>query len=329
MTVLALSLDTGDVILNPYPLTGPVGLSLGLMPWLVSGAHAGPAPSPFDYRPFVTQLLDSGATVTALPPSDPGRAGQGRRAAPARLPVAAARRGVVDARARRVRAAAASTAQRRCCSMSIRSAISPAWCCAARRAQASPRCRSATSISRTTRRPSSSRRNSAGSARASRRAAVARTAGAARARRDRCRAMRRASSPPGLRAEAEPSDSGRLRLKRDPELLHHGGFAIAASELDQLYQSFPGYLDAACFVLPDPIIGDRIFAAVVPKAERADLARGAAPLSGRAAGRALQIPRPAAGGEADPARCRRPRAARADLAAGVVSTPPASPRRRS
>ena len=40
--------------------------------------------------------------------------------------------------------------------------------------------------------------------------------------------------------------------------------AIAASELDGLYQAFPGFLDAACFVLPDPIVGDRIFAAVAP-----------------------------------------------------------------
>ena len=33
MTVLALALDRKDVILNPYPLTGPAGLALGLMPW--------------------------------------------------------------------------------------------------------------------------------------------------------------------------------------------------------------------------------------------------------------------------------------------------------
>jgi mycobactin salicyl-AMP ligase len=29
LTVLALSRDRGDVILNPYPCTGPAGLSLG------------------------------------------------------------------------------------------------------------------------------------------------------------------------------------------------------------------------------------------------------------------------------------------------------------
>jgi non-ribosomal peptide synthetase component E (peptide arylation enzyme) len=63
-----------------------------------------------------------------------------------------------------------------------------------------------------------------------------------------------------LRAN-ECSDK-RLGLARDPELLQHGGFAIAVSELDALYQGFPGFLDAACFVLPDPIVGDRIFAAV-------------------------------------------------------------------
>jgi mycobactin salicyl-AMP ligase len=48
-----------------------------------------------------------------------------------------------------------------------------------------------------------------------------------------------------------------------------GGFTIAAHELDELYQSFPFYLDAACFVLPDPIVGDRIFGAVVPKPSEA------------------------------------------------------------
>ena len=53
MTVLALDLDTRDVILNPYPLTGPAGLSLGLTPWLVSGATL-VQHHPFDYDAFVT-----------------------------------------------------------------------------------------------------------------------------------------------------------------------------------------------------------------------------------------------------------------------------------
>jgi mycobactin salicyl-AMP ligase len=67
----------------------------------------------------------------------------------------------------------------------------------------------------------------------------------------------------GLRGVVESGNA--LKIARDAQLLHHGGITIAASELDALYRSFPGYLDAACFTLPDPIVGDRIFAAVVPK----------------------------------------------------------------
>jgi mycobactin salicyl-AMP ligase len=51
-----------------------------------------------------------------------------------------------------------------------------------------------------------------------------------------------------------------LRIKTDPGLRRHGGLAIAVSELDELYRSFPRFLDAASFVLPDPIVGDRVFA---------------------------------------------------------------------
>ena len=58
MTVLALGLDSRDVILNPYPLTGPAGLSLGLMPWLISGATLAQH-HPFDYRVFVEQLVNT------------------------------------------------------------------------------------------------------------------------------------------------------------------------------------------------------------------------------------------------------------------------------
>jgi acyl-CoA synthetase (AMP-forming)/AMP-acid ligase II len=69
----------------------------------------------------------------------------------------------------------------------------------------------------------------------------------------------------GLRAMLKGTTGIDLGITGDPELLRHGGVAIAASEFDELYRSFPGFLDAACFVLPDRIIGDRVFAAVVPK----------------------------------------------------------------
>jgi 2,3-dihydroxybenzoate-AMP ligase len=75
-----------------------------------------------------------------------------------------------------------------------------------------------------------------------------------------------ASTPGGLSQSRRPHEYGHggLKLSRDPELVHHGGFTIAAAELDGLYQAFPGVLDAACFVLPDPVLGYRIFAAVAP-----------------------------------------------------------------
>ncbi len=60
------------------------------------------------------------------------------------------------------------------------------------------------------------------------------------------------------------TNGDRIRVSRDSELIYHGGFTIAASELDGLYQAFLRFLDAACFILPDPVLGDRIFAAVVP-----------------------------------------------------------------
>jgi non-ribosomal peptide synthetase component E (peptide arylation enzyme) len=67
---------------------------------------------------------------------------------------------------------------------------------------------------------------------------------------------------------ANPESDGMLKLRRDPEMLHPGGMMVAASELDALYRGVPGALDAACFALPDPILGDRIFAAVVPKPDQ-------------------------------------------------------------
>jgi acyl-CoA synthetase (AMP-forming)/AMP-acid ligase II len=68
----------------------------------------------------------------------------------------------------------------------------------------------------------------------------------------------------GLWARLGESGMG-LRLKGDAELRRHGGMAIAMSELDGLYRSYPGFLDAACFVLADPVMGERVFAAVLPQ----------------------------------------------------------------
>lgn len=262
MTVLSLSLDTRDVILNPYPLTGPVGLSLGLMAWLVGGGTL-VQHTPFDYQPFVQQLLDSGATMTAVPP-----------------PILAelVKDGVLRKSACRLRR------------------LGAVWSMPELAASAPPPLYGATPLlfdvyplgdlaSLVLRRETRAGLTSLPVGRIDfedDETAVFIETKLGRARSGDAdelllrgplvpRAMGQLSGDgegfvsTGLHAEAEIGDSGRLRIKRDAELLHHGGFAIAASELDQLYQSFPGYLDAACFVLSDPVIGERIFAAIVPK----------------------------------------------------------------
>jgi non-ribosomal peptide synthetase component E (peptide arylation enzyme) len=258
MTVLALDLDTRDVILNPYPLTGPVGLALGLMPWLISGATL-TQHDPFDYGAFVGQLFTTGATMTALP-----------------APVLAelARDGVLQrpqCRLRRLGAVWSGQAEpppfHRTTPLMFD--LYPLGDLASvvlrRESQATPASlplgnirlgeEDAVFVETKLRRCGDADgelllrgpivpRGTSGTPLACDRGGFVDT---------------------GLRGKAEAKDVMTVRLKPDPELLRHGGVAIAASEFDVLYRSFPGFLDAACFVLPDPVIGDRVFAAVVPR----------------------------------------------------------------
>ncbi len=264
LTVLALSLDSSDVILNPYPCTGPAGLSLGLMPWLISGATLAQH-HPFDYLDFVQQLLTSGATVTALP-----------------APILAelAKDGVLqgpDCRLRRLGAV---------WSMPGLALPAPPFYGAApllfdlcplgdlasvvlrRETRANPASLPLGRVHLEEDGDSAvfvetklgTRRDGAGDSELLLRGPVVPRGPAG----GPIAVDREGFVATGLYAAPE-GDGRRLRLKRDVELLHHGGFTVAASELDQLYQSFTGFLDAACFVLPDPIVGDRIFAAVMPR----------------------------------------------------------------
>jgi non-ribosomal peptide synthetase component E (peptide arylation enzyme) len=260
MTVLALDLDTRDVILNPYPLTGPVGLSLGLMPWLISGAtliqH-----HPFDYEAFVEQLFTTGATVTALPA--PGLA-------------ELAKDGVLErpqGRLRRLGAVWPAPGQTEPLPLHGSGPLlfdlyplgDLAGVVLRRESQANPaplplggvRIGDEEAMFVETR----LRPRTGGESELVLRGPIV------------------PHGPPGtplapdqdgfvdtgLLGRAEAKDIMTVRLKADPELLRHGGVAIAASEFDELYRSFPGFLDAACFVLPDPVVGDRVFAAVVPR----------------------------------------------------------------
>lgn len=255
MAVLSLSLDPSDTILNAYPLTGPVGLGLGLAPWLIGGATL-VQHHPFDYDTFVRQLLTSGATVTA---------------APGAVLEELVKDGLFDEQQCRLRC------------------VGRVW--------SVPELAGAATPSPVTDRPAFDvyplgdlanliLRNDTGETRASvphgavplgdgddtvlietslagetgdlliRGPVVPEGRGWGPAARDADRFV-----STGLRGTPE---DGRLRISRSSALLYHGGFTIAASELDGLYQAFPEFLDAACFVLPDPVIGDRLFCAVAP-----------------------------------------------------------------
>lgn len=50
----------------------------------------------------------------------------------------------------------------------------------------------------------------------------------------------------------------------EPDIAYHGGVLIDIQELDRIYGDFPDFLDVAAFTIADPIMGERVFAAVVP-----------------------------------------------------------------
>lgn len=69
----------------------------------------------------------------------------------------------------------------------------------------------------------------------------------------------------GFRARVDEQTPGSFLCERRPDMIYHGGAAIAAAELDRIYADYPGFLDAAAFALEDPVMGERIFAAVIPR----------------------------------------------------------------
>ncbi len=266
MTVLTLALTSRDVILSPYPLTGVVGLSLGLMPWLICGGVLAQH-HPFDYGAFMQQLIQSEATVTALPSSILAALAEDGvlRAPECRL----ARAGCVWSMAELAGSAPeldgvgiplfdlyplgdlAAIVRRR--EAGTDPALVPLGKVKGKNGEGTAFVETALGPSRAL---------GLGPRELLLRGAVV-PHGAPELQAQLARGQGFVGS--GLRAVTEGKDDDRIKVKRDPELLQHGGFSIAAAELDQLYQSFPGFLDAACFVLPDPIVCDRIFAAVVPK----------------------------------------------------------------
>lgn len=53
-------------------------------------------------------------------------------------------------------------------------------------------------------------------------------------------------------------------LAQDNRTIVHGGMWISAAELDQLYAQYDQFSDAAAVTFADPVMGERIMAAVVP-----------------------------------------------------------------
>jgi acyl-CoA synthetase (AMP-forming)/AMP-acid ligase II len=256
MAVLSLVLDRSDVILNAYPFTGPIGLGLGLAPWLIGGA-ALVQHHPFDYDVFVQQILTSGATVTALPGA---------------ILDELAKDGVLKDQQCKLRR------------------VGRVWSAPELADGASPSQDGGRSVfdlyplgdlASLLMRPEGDTDRSAlplGAVHLGEDGGGAVFVETKLVGEERALLIRgpvvpqgRSNGPAardkddfvatGLRGQMS---GNHLRVARDPELIHHGGFTIAASELDGLYQAFPGFLDAACFVLPDPIVGDRIFGAVAP-----------------------------------------------------------------
>jgi acyl-CoA synthetase (AMP-forming)/AMP-acid ligase II len=264
MTVLALSLDSRDVILNPYPLTGPTGFALALAPWLISGAVLAQH-QPFDYAVFVQQLLATGATVTALP-------------SPV-LEELAKDRVLEERRCCLRRVGAVWTTFEHTLPLSLGTGallfdIYPLG------DLASIVLRRETRLVHSPLPLGPVKVGEDGDGAVFVETRLRKEDSEARAGEILLlgpvvpRGARKGPLEPdgdafvatGQRADIKQDGVAQsLHLVADPELLHHGGFAIAASELDGLYQAFPGFLDAACFALPDPLLGDRIFAAVSPK----------------------------------------------------------------
>lgn len=53
--------------------------------------------------------------------------------------------------------------------------------------------------------------------------------------------------------------------RRESSVIYHGGMSLSAVELDLIYAQHEKLADAAAFTFEDPVMGDRILAAVVPK----------------------------------------------------------------
>ncbi len=70
----------------------------------------------------------------------------------------------------------------------------------------------------------------------------------------------------GLRCLLSGGSATKIEIiRRNSNVIFYGGLSVSAHELDQLYADFHGISDAAAFAFDDPVMGERILAAVVPQ----------------------------------------------------------------
>jgi len=268
MSVLALGLNADDRILNAFPFSGAVGLALGLMPWLVCGGvliqhHA------FDGDSFAQQVSRSEATVTALPAPVLSEFSK-------RLTV---RQAMSLKRIGRVLQASRASAPTphfggfsptlfdvhplgdlACVLLTYMDGADASLLPRGQLTLAPPGKEGVVFIETEIGKSA----NGESAELLLRGPAVAKGRGPGPITADG-----RGFVGTGIACLPEPAPEPLLRLKADPELIHHGGFLIAAGELDKLYAAFPACQDAACFSVPDPVLGEKICAALVAKSGQA------------------------------------------------------------
>ena len=72
----------------------------------------------------------------------------------------------------------------------------------------------------------------------------------------------------GVKCEIVDENGPKLKpVDRLNNIIYHGGLAVAAEDLDVIYSEFSGVEHAVAVSVPDPILGERIAAAIVPGSE--------------------------------------------------------------
>ena len=56
-----------------------------------------------------------------------------------------------------------------------------------------------------------------------------------------------------------------LEIVPNEDTIYYGNSQLCGQELDRLYQAYPGFVDAAAFAIEDPLLGERLFAAIIPQ----------------------------------------------------------------